>query len=182
MGELARLRCRAKDYIAARHDPVAFAKSLGVNVKGRVTFYGVSRAMFGSEPWMITLGDKVFITAGVQFITHDGGTLILRDDFPDLEWSAPIKIGDYVYVGLNALILPGVEIGNRVVVGAGSVVTKSVPENSVVAGNPARMIRTLDEYTERMRAKSLGVGHLRGLEKDAALRRMFGYPAGTEPG
>lgn len=158
--------------LAAR-DPVEFARRLGVHMRGKVTFYGVSRGMFGSEPWLISFGDNVYVTAGCQFVTHDGGTLILRKEFPDLEWTAPIEVGDDVYFGVRTLVMPGVTIGNRVVVAAGSVVTKDVPSNSVVAGVPARVISTVDDYLRRMQEKSLGLGHLSGADKDAQLRRIY---------
>lgn len=166
---------RARDRYVAYRDPVGFARSLGVNIRGDVHFYAISRAMFSTEPWLITLGDNVHITGGVQFVTHDGGTLILRRFEPTLEWTAPIVVGDNVYIGLQSLILPGVTIGNDVIVGARSLVTRDVPSGSVVAGHPARVIKTVDEYFQQMREKSLGLGHLRGEEKDAALRRHFGH-------
>ena len=56
----------------------------------------------------------------------------------------PIKIGNDVWIGVNVTILPGVTIGENAVVGAGAVVTKDVPDNAVVVGNPARVIRYLD--------------------------------------
>jgi acetyltransferase-like isoleucine patch superfamily enzyme len=129
--------------------------------------------MFGSEPWLITLGDNVYITAGVQFITHDGGTLILRKDHPDLEWTAPITIGNDVYIGLRAVIMPGVNIGNRCIIGTGAVVTKDIPDNSVAVGVPARVIRTVDDYLESMLAKSLRCGHLTGEAKAQEIRRIY---------
>lgn len=58
-------------------------------------------------------------------------------------------IGDYVYIGTGAFVMPGVTVGNNVLIAAGSVVTKSIPDNCVVAGNPAKFICTLDEYIER---------------------------------
>ena len=163
-----------RDRLASTRDPEGFARSLGVGLHGHVTFYGIGRGMFGSEPWLISLGDNVYVTAGVQFITHDGGTLILRKEDPDLEWTAPISVGNDVYFGVRALILPGVTIGNRCIIAAGSVVTQDVPDNSVVAGVPARRISSVDEYQEKMRAKSLGLGHLPAAEKAARLKRHFG--------
>lgn len=164
----------AKDRILAARDPQAFARSLGVRLKGNVTFYGVNRGMFGSEPWLISIGDNVHITADVRFVTHDGGTLILRKDIPDLEWTAPIVIGDDVYIGIRATILPGVTIGSRSIVAAGAVVARDVPPNTVVGGVPAKPICTLDEYVTKMKAKSLGIGHLPADAKAAKLRHIYG--------
>jgi len=166
-----------RDRRAAARDPEGFARAVGVRLRGRVRFYGVSRAMFGSEPWLVSLGDNVHVTAGVQFVTHDGGTLILRREYPDLEWTAPIWIGDDVYLGIRSIILPGVTIGNRCVIGAGSVVTQDIPDNSVAAGVPARVVRSVDDYLDRMRAKSLGCGHLPAPQKAAVIREIYGVPA-----
>lgn len=122
---------------------------------------------------MITLGDNVYITAGVMFLTHDGGTLILRKEVPDLEWTAPITIGNDVYIGFRSMSMPGVTIGNQCIIGAGSVVSKSIPDNSVAAGVPCRVIKSTDEYFEQMKAKSLKCGHLHGDEKAKVLKSIF---------
>ena len=71
--------------------------------------------------------------------------------------------------------MPGVQIGNNVIVGAGAIVTKSVPDNSVVAGVPAKVIKTTDEYFEKLKKESLHLGHLKGKEKDLALKKYYGY-------
>lgn len=73
------------------------------------------------------------------------------------------------------IILPGVIIGNNVIIGAGAVVAKDIPDNSVAVGVPARVIKTADEYLEKIKKESLHLGHLRGQEKDRALMRYFGY-------
>jgi len=70
------------------------------------------------------------------------GALILSHDF-SRSYRAKTNIGDYCLIGANAIVLPGVTIGDHVVVGAGSVVTKDVESNSLVAGNPARKLRTI---------------------------------------
>jgi len=116
----------------------------------------------------------VHITSGCQFVTHDGGTLILRSEVPDLELTAPIVIGNDVYIGMRTIILPGVTIGNRCIIGAGSVVTRSIPDNTVAAGVPARVIKSTDEYLQSAKARSLKLGHLRGEEKARALKAHFG--------
>jgi acetyltransferase-like isoleucine patch superfamily enzyme len=160
--------------LCVMRDPVKYARSLGVKVGQNVHFYGMDLGMFGSEPWLITIGNNVHITNGVMFITHDGGTLILRNEVPDLEWTAPITIGNDVYIGYRAIILPNVSIGNRCVIGAGAVVSKSVPENSVAVGVPARVVRSVDEYRDRLSQRSLHCGHLHGKKKEMELRRILG--------
>ena len=154
-------------------DAVGFARSLGVEIGDNVHFYGMDKNMFGGEPWLITIGNNVYIGAHCQFITHDGLAVILRKEVPDLQLSAPISIGNDVGIGISTLIMPGVKIGNRVIIGAGSVVTRDIPDNSVAAGVPARVIMTTDEYLEKAKKKSLHLGHLSSAEKEIALMRHF---------
>jgi acetyltransferase-like isoleucine patch superfamily enzyme len=123
---------------------------------------------------MVSLGDNVYITAGVQFVTHDGGSLILRREYPDLEWTAPISVGNDVYIGMRTMLMPGVTVGDRCVIGAGSVVTRDIPPNSVAVGVPARVIRTVDEYLSKMLAKSLKCGHLPANEKAEVIKSIYG--------
>ena len=144
----------------ARIDSVGYAKKIGVNIKGKVKIYGSSYRMFSTEPWLITLGDNVYITDGVKFVCHDGGTLILRKYVPDLEITKPIIVGNDVYIGIRSTIMPGVTIGNNCIIGAGAVVTQDVPNNSVAAGIPARVIKSIDEYRVKCEAESLKIGHL----------------------
>ena len=159
--------------------PVQYAKKVGVNfVEGKLFIYG--SIAWGSEPWIITLGENVHITDGVKFITHDGGTLLYRKQIPDLEITKPIVIGNDVYIGNNVILLPGVTIGNNVVIGAGAVVTKDIPDNSLVVGVPARVIKTADEYLEKLKRESLHLGHLKGQEKDKALMEYYGYKGNSK--
>lgn len=116
----------------------------------------------------------------MKFITHDGGTLLFRDRVPDLEITKPITVGDNVYIGNNTIILPGVNIGNDVIIGAGAIVTRDIPDNSVAVGVPARVIKTADEYFEKIKGESLHLGHLKGQEKDMALRKYYGYTGNTK--
>lgn len=159
--------------IKCKLSPISYAKSLGVTLGENVRFYGMRPNMFSTEPWLISIGNNVYITNGCQFVTHDGGTLILRKDEPTLEITAPINIGNDVYIGINTTIMPGVTIGSRVIIGAGSIVTKDIPSNSVAAGVPARVIKTVDEYFDIAKRKSLGFGHLNAREKENALKKHF---------
>ncbi len=157
-----------------RFKPIKYMKKVGINfTEGQVHVYG--RVAWGTEPWIITLGNNVHITDGVKFITHDGGTLLFRDQVPDLEITKPITLGDNVYIGNNVIILPGVTIGSNVVIGAGAIVSKDIPDNSLAVGVPARVIKTADEYLQKLKAESLHLGHLKGKEKDDALKKYYGY-------
>ena len=88
----------------------------------------------------INIGDNVFIAPHVQLITENH--LLERDKRMYIS-SSPINIGNNVWIGAGAIILPGVTIGENAVVGAGSVITKNVEKNTVVAGNPARTIKKI---------------------------------------
>lgn len=84
------------------------------------------------NPQGIHIGENTFITGRVVILTH----YVYRGLKVDT------CIGDNCFIGLNSIILPGIVIGNEVVVGAGSVVTKNIPSNCIAAGNPAKIIRT----------------------------------------
>ncbi len=153
--------------------PYKYAQSIGVKLGKDVYFYGATPGMFGSEPWLITLGTNVHIVSGSKFITHDGGVLILRKDYPNLELTKPITVGNNVYFGMNSLILPGVKVGNNVIVAAGSIVSKDVENDSVVGGIPARKIKSTDDYLKKALNESLNIGHLSGKEKEKKLKQIF---------
>lgn len=90
----------------------------------------------------ITIGNDVFIGPKVNLITinHD-----VNPDNRSATYGRPIVIEDKVWIGINSTILPGVRIGYGAIVGAGSVVTKDVPAMTVVAGNPARIIKAIEK-------------------------------------
>ena len=171
---LFKLYRQVKYRIMQTRDPIGWARKIGVNFpEGGIHLYG--RTNWSTEPWIITLGNNVHITDGVRFLTHDGGTLLFRDRVPDLEITKPIVLGDNVYVGNNVIFLPGVTVGSNVVIGAGAVVSRDIPDNSVAVGVPARVIKTADEYFEKLQKESLHLGHLKGQEKDKALMAYYGY-------
>lgn len=157
----------------AKLRPEKYARKIGVKAGDGLHIYGSAYKMFSSEPWAVSLGNNVHITDEVRFLTHDGGTVILRWKIPDLEITKSISVGDNVYIGVRALIMLGVHIGSNCIIGAGAVVTRDIPDNSVAAGVPARVVKSLDEYEAKAAAQSLHLGHLVGREKDLALRKRL---------
>ena len=95
--------------------------------------------------FLIEIGSNVTMSIRVTLMAHDTST----KNSLGYTKIGKIHIGDNVFIGANATVLPGVCIGNNSVVGANSVVTKNVPENTVVAGNPARVVCTLSEFNEK---------------------------------
>lgn len=93
----------------------------------------------------------------------------MRHIYPDFDVFGKVVIGDYVYIGSGALIMPGVTIGNNVLIAAGSVVTKSIPSGSVVAGNPARIISNIEEYYQRNKSFDFHSKYLSSWEKKELL-------------
>ena len=92
----------------------------------------------------IEIGDNCMFAPNVQLYTATHPLHPVKRN-SGLEYAKPIKIGDNVWLGGGVIVTPGVTLGNNVVVGAGSVVTKSFPDNVVIAGNPARIIKTVEE-------------------------------------
>ncbi|MES3040554.1 MAG: acyltransferase [Pseudomonadota bacterium] len=174
MNRISRILKYIFSFIFSKINPLGYARYIGVVFGRNVNFYGMKPGMFSTEPWLITIGNDVHVTSGCQFITHDGGTLILRKRQPDLEITARINVGNDVYIGMNSMIMPGVSIGDNVIVGAGSVVTKDLPSNGVYAGVPARFIKSLDDYMDSIAKRSLGFGHLSAKDKERALKKHFG--------
>ena len=157
----------------AVRDPVGYARSLGAKVGHGCRFLNCRDATWGSEPYLVRVGDHVTITSGVRLVTHDGGVWVFRDKHPDIDLFGPITLGDNVFVGLNAIIMPGVTIGDNCVIGAGAVVTRDIPSGSVAAGVPARVIRTVEEYWERVEGRALHIKSLPTAQKRAILEDHF---------
>jgi acetyltransferase-like isoleucine patch superfamily enzyme len=125
-----------------------YSKYLGVNFGKNVRITG--NPSFGSEPYLITIGDNVTITIGVIFHNHDGGVGVLRNKYAGIDVIRPIKVGSNVFIGSNATLMPGVTVGNNVVIGASSLVTRDIPDNVVAGGVPAKIIKTLEQYEEKV--------------------------------
>lgn len=95
-------------------------------------------------PELVEIEDDVFVTRGCVIVAHMTPTPYLRRYIPEVEFGR-VRIKRGAYIGVHSIILPGVTIGEGAIIGAGSVVTKDVPDLSVAVGNPARVIRRVDE-------------------------------------
>lgn len=104
----------------------------------------------GPEPYLIKIGNHVSISNGVRLLTHDGSGWVFHHEDPTLQRFGKIEIKDNCFLGVNCIILPGITIGPNSIVGAGAVVTKDVPPNTIVAGNPARVIKSIDKYKSKI--------------------------------
>jgi acetyltransferase-like isoleucine patch superfamily enzyme len=100
-------------------------------------------------PYLVSLGDHVWISEDVIFHSHDGGTWVLRGKHPTLDVCGHIIIEDNCLIGRGVQLLPNIRIGKNSIVGAGSVVISDIPPNSIVMGVPARPIGSLTKYEER---------------------------------
>ena len=100
----------------------------------------INNVNFSTEPYLIEIGDHVAIAAGTDFITHDGAIWCFRDEIENADVFSKIKIGNNVFIGNNCTILPGTTVGDNCIIGAGSVVRGNFPENSVIVGNPAKVV------------------------------------------
>lgn len=127
--------------------PEKYARKKGVKI-GKVC--NIQTRHFGSEPYLVEIGDHVQITSGVKFFTHGGGW-VFRDEYSKFDTFGKIKVGNNVYIGNNTLIMPGVKIPNNTIIGAGSIVTKSfMQEGVIIAGNPAKIIGNIEELKKKL--------------------------------
>lgn len=143
--------------------PKQYAKHVGVKMGKDCS---IDSKNFGTEPYLITLGDGVRIARHASFYTH-GGVVSLRKYYndPTLEQIGKISIGDYTSIGAHCMIMPGVTIGKLCIVGGGSVVTKSVPDGCMVAGNPAKFIGYTEEFYKRVKKNNLSCKGMTAKEK-----------------
>lgn len=142
-------------------DNETYLKRLGVHIGSNCK---IGSRNFGSEPYLVSIGNHVQITDNVHFFTHGGGW-VFRQEMPDFDIFGKIIIKDNVYIGSGSYILPGVTVENNVIIGARSVVTKSIPEGVIVAGNPAKIIGNLNDYKHNVLKYNLETKRLNSVEK-----------------
>ena len=147
--------------------PLAYAKFIGVNIGSDNL---IKKTHWSSEPYLITIGSHCQLT-DCKIHTHGGG-VVVRHLYPSFDVFGKVKIGDYCYIGTGSQIMPGVTIGNHVLIAAGSIVTKSVPSNVVIAGNPAKIICSIKDFLEKNKNFDLGTKGLNNIRKKELLKAL----------
>lgn len=150
--------------------PEEYARKIGVKI-GQGCYISTKR--FPSEAYLIEIGNYVRIAPETAFFTH-GGIWALRKKYnnPDLDYFGKIVIGDYTYIGERCMIMPGVKIGSNCIIGGGTVLTKSVPDGYMVAGNPCRFIGYTENFYKKIQRLNVRTGRKSVLNKKEMLLHL----------
>lgn len=140
---------------------ISYYRKLGATIGVGVRAFS---PIVSAEPYLLSIGDFTTLSAGIHFLTHDNSIAKCITNCTDL--FGRISIGRSCFIGFNTIILPGVTITDKVIIAAGSVVTKSVFEPETVwGGNPAHKICTWDYFIEKNKSKALNTKSMTALEK-----------------
>lgn len=134
-----------------------YLQRCGMQLNGQPRYIAPTVHFDGNDYSLISLGKDVVISKHVEFLTHDfsiarGLQAINKkmvSNGKDEYFLKSICVGSNCFIGLNSVIMPGTVIGNNVIIGAGSVVRGTIPDNKIVIGNPARIIDNVDEWAEK---------------------------------
>jgi acetyltransferase-like isoleucine patch superfamily enzyme len=146
-------------------------RKLGVQIGDDCRVYAVE---FSTEPYLVRLGNGVCVSGGVKFLTHDGAARLLKSRRPMIQSFGRINVGDNCFIGENALLLPGTTIGRDCVIGAGAVVRGTVPENSLVIGNPGQVVGRASLFLLRLE-RSANTLDTFGLDESARRRVIMDH-------
>lgn len=154
---------------------ISYLKKQGVSIGNNVIFREPRSTRIDlSRPCLVTIGNDVDINTHFTIMTHDFGNFVFRNLFSDyVNSSGAVSIGNNIYFGTQVTILKGVSIGDNCIIGAGSIVTKDIPANSVAAGCPCRVICTIEEYYQKRKKQ--------GLEEAKEYVRTFRKRNGRNP-
>jgi len=151
---------------------LGYLKKIGIGLEGVPKFISNDCYFDGKDYSLITIGDNVTVSREVMFLTHDYSIATVEKNLSIKERKIldemkkhgnililkGIKVGNNSFIGARASLLPGTEIGQNVIIGAGSVVRGKVPDNSIVVGNPAKVIGFVSEWIdEKIRREKLTI-------------------------
>lgn len=148
-----------------KHFPL-FLRKRGINFSGDISKTGfiANNVDFDSLIYSkyITIGQKTIISSNVKFLVHDYsiGSAMRALNCNDVKdgklphFIKEIKVGNNSFIGTRAILLPGTEVGDNCIIGAGAVVKGIIPNNSIVAGNPGKIIQTTDEFVKKHLSKT----------------------------
>lgn len=142
-------------YTSSSEKYIKYLKRKGVEIgDGTIIFDPKHIRIDITRPELVKIGKHVFLHKGINILTHDYSSWCFVDLYNDFVPShAKVAIGNNVWFGENVTILKGVSIGNNCIIGYGSIVTKSIPDNSVAVGCPARVICSIEDYYNKRKIK-----------------------------
>ena len=168
-GAFSRLRQVVRRALADTMSSEEYVNNLrraGIRIGENVNFRYPSHTLVDTtRPCLVEIGNNIDINDYFTILTHDFGTFVFREVYHDfVNSSGKVIIGNNIVFGRNVTILKGVSIGNNCIIGAGSIVSKSIPDNCVAAGIPAKVICSLDEYYQKRKERQLGEAIEYGIE------------------
>lgn len=136
---------------------IHYLRKHGVRVGKNVRFRNPAHTVIDlTRPCLIEFGNDIDINDNFTILTHDFGSFVFRNVFKDfVNSSGKVIIGNNIVFGHNVTVLKGVSIGDNCIIGAGSLITKSIPPNSVVVGSPAKVLCSLDDYYSKRKSEQI---------------------------
>lgn len=131
-------------------------RNAGIDISEKAVLFGDDIQIDKTRPSLIHIGAHTFLHNGFKLLTHDYSTFVFLKKYNDfVNSSGAVWIGDNVWFGENVTVLKGSKIGNNCIIGINSVVMGEIPNNSVAAGSPAKVICSIDEYYAKRKKKSV---------------------------
>ena len=152
---------------------IRYYRKQGMKIGENCNLGGLS---YTNEAYLIEIGDHVTNAADVLFITHDGGLWCFSEDSPEEDIFGKIKIGNNVLIGARCTFLPNTSIGDNCIIGAGSVVRGHFPANSVILGNPAKVVSgmVVQRLLYNQNPNRLKTARLTDKQKKPIVKKHFG--------
>ena len=157
---------------ASSNMKIRYLRRQGMKIGNDCLFNTMS---FSTEPYLIEVGNHVAIAGGTEIVTHDGAIWCFREEMGPVDIFGKIKIGNNVFIGDNCIILPNTRIGDNCIVGAGSVLRGKFPDNSVIFGNPAKIVSKLSvqKFLYNQNPGLFKTQHMTDEEKSKIIKKHF---------